>query len=114
MHEGKMIFSQVMALLPWRRFQTCVDRYRDDYKVISLYTHELFKIMLFAQLAGRESLSSTVLCLNVFSSYCYHIGIRSKITKSNLAHANNKRNWKIFYDFAHILLTFVLNLTQLR
>jgi len=104
MHEGKMIFSQVMALLPWRRFQTCVDRYRGDDKVISLHTHELFKIMLFAQLAGRESLSSTVLCLNVFSSYCYHIGIRSKSTKSNLAHANNKRNWKIFYDFAQILI----------
>ena len=105
MHEGKMIFSQVMALLPWRRFQTCVDRYRGDYKVISLHTHELFKIMLFAQLAGRDSLSSTVLCLNVFSSYCYHLGIRCEITKSNLAHANNKRNWKIFYDFAHILIT---------
>jgi len=104
MYEGKMVFSQVMALLPWRRFQTCVERYRGDYKIISLRTQEFFKIMAFAQITGRVSLSSTVLCLNALPSQRYHSGIRSELTKSNLAHANNKRNWKIFYDFAQILI----------
>jgi len=104
MHKGKMVFSQVMAMLPWRRFQTCVERYQGDYKIISLTTQDFFKIMAFTQITGRDSLSSTVLCLNVLSSQCYRLGIRSKITKSNLAHANNKRNWKIFFDFAHILI----------
>jgi len=104
MYEGKMVFSQVMALLPWRRFQTCVERYRGDYKIISLRTQEFFKIMAFAQITGRASLSSTVLCLNALPSQRYHSGIRSELTKSNLAHANNKRNWKIFYDFAQILI----------
>ena len=99
-----MVFSQVMALLPWRRFQTCVERYRGDHKIISLRTREFFKIMVFAQLTRRESLSNTVLCLNALPSQRYHSSIRSEITKSNLAHANNKRNWKIFYDFAQILI----------
>ena len=104
MHRGKMVFPQVMAMLPWRRFPTCVERYRGDQKIKSLSCREFFLVMAFAQITGRESWSSTALCLNVLSSQCYHIGIRSKITKNNLAHANNKRNWKIFFDFAQILI----------
>jgi len=104
MYDGKMVFTQVMAMLPWRRFQTCVKRYRGDRKIISLTTQEFFKIMAFAQITGRESLSSTALCLNALPSQRYHLGIRCEITKSNLAHANHQRNWKIFFDFAHILI----------
>ena len=104
MYEGKMVFSQVMALLPWRRFQTCVKRHQGDHKIISLTTQEFFKIMMFAQISRRESLSSVALCLNALPSQRYHLGLRSEITKSNLAYANNKRNWKIFFDFAKILI----------
>ena len=104
MHKGKMVFSQVMAMLPWRRFQTCVDRYHGDHKVQSFYCHEFFRVMVFAQITGRESLSSAVLCWNALAAQHYHLGIRCKITKSNLAYANNQRNWKIFFDFAHILI----------
>jgi len=93
-----------MAMLPWRRFQTCVDRYHGDHKVQSFYCHEFFRVMVFAQITGRESLSSIVLCWNALAAQHYHLGIRCKITKSNLAHANNNRNWKIFFDFAHILI----------
>jgi hypothetical protein len=99
-----MVFSQVMAMLPWRRFQTCVDRYHGDHKVQSFYCHEFFRVMVFAQITGRESLSSAVLCWNALAAQHYHLGIRCKITKSNLAYANNQRNWKIFFDFAHILI----------
>lgn len=104
MHQGKFIFPQVMAMLPWRRFQTCVERYQGDKKTTTLSTQEFFKIMAFAQITGRESLSSVALCLNALPSQRYHLGIRSEITKSNLAHANNKRSWKIFFDFAQILI----------
>jgi len=110
MSKGKLVFPQVMALLPWRRFQTCVERYHGDKKTTTLTTQEFFKIMVFTQITGLESLSSTVLCLNALSSQYYHFGIRSKTTKSNLAHANNKRNWKIFYDFAQILIKEVTKL----
>ena len=99
-----MVFSQVMEFIPWRRFQTCVERYQGDHKIISLTTQEFFKIMAIAQITRRDSLSSTVLCLNALHSQRYHLGIRSEISKSNLAHANNKRNWKIFFDFAHIFI----------
>ena len=104
MYEGKMVFSQVMAHLPWRRFQTCVDRHQGDYKIVSLKTLEFFKVMAFAQITGRGSLSSTVLCLNALPAQRYHLGFRSEITKSNLAHANNQRDWKIFHDFAQVLI----------
>jgi len=104
MHEGKMVFSQVMAALPWRRFQTCVDRHEGDYKIISLWTSEFFKVMAFAQITGRKSLRGIALCLNALPTQRYHLGIRSEITKSNLAHANNKRSWKIFHDFAQVLV----------
>ena len=104
MYDGKTVFSQVMAMLPWWRFQTCVKRYQGDKKIKKLSCREFFLVMVFAQITGRESLSSIVLCTKVLASQCYHIGIRSQITKSNLAHANNKRNWKIFFDFAQFLI----------
>jgi len=56
-----MVFSQIMAMLPWWRFRMCVKRYQGDYKIISLTTQEFFKIMAFAQITSRESLSSTTL-----------------------------------------------------
>ena len=110
MYEGKMVFAQLMEFVPWRRFQTCVDRYRGDRKIKSFYCHEFFRVMVFAQITGRNSLSELVLCLNAVSHHLYHIGVRSKISKSNLIHANNNRNWKIFYDFAQILIKEVTTL----
>jgi hypothetical protein len=104
MYEGKMIFAQILELIPWRRFQTCVDRYQGDLKVHSFSCNEFFRVMIFAQITRRTSLSEIALCLKAVSHHLYHIGISSLITKSNLAHANRHRNWKIFYDFAHILI----------
>lgn len=104
MYEGKMILAQVLSIVPWRRFQTCVDRYKGDWKVKSFYCHEFFRVMVFAQVTRRSSLSETVLCLKALSRHLYHIGIRSRITKSNLIHANRHRPWRIFYDFAQVLI----------
>jgi hypothetical protein len=112
MHQGQMIFSQVMNLLPWKRFQTCVDRYRGDAKTHSLTTQEFFRIMAFAQLTGRESLRETVLCLNAVPSHLYHLGLPRRLKRSNIAHAKHQRNWTIFYDFAMILLAEARTLYQ--
>jgi hypothetical protein len=60
--------------------------------------------MVFAQLTGRESLRETVLCLNAVPAHLYHLGLPHRLVKSNIAHANSRRHWKIFYDFAMILL----------
>ena len=104
MYEGQMVFSQFMELVSWKSFQTCVDRHRGDWKVKSFYCREFFRVMIFAQVTGRESLSEIVLCLNAVSHHLYHAGIQSTLTKSNLAHANNQRPWKIYYDYAQVLI----------
>jgi hypothetical protein len=100
MFEGKFVFAQLLDLVPWRRCiptkqQTIVDRHQGDWKVKSFFCHEFFRVMTFAQVTGRNSLSETVLCLNAVKHHLYHIGIRSKISKSNLIHANNNRNWPV-------------------
>jgi hypothetical protein len=99
-----MVFSQVMSLIDWYRFQTCVQRYHGDTKTHALTTQEFFRIMVFAQLTGRESLRETVLCLNAVPSHLYHLGLPKRLIRSNIAHANHRRHWKIFYDFAMFLL----------
>ena len=104
MHEGKFIFSQLMEFVPWRRFQTCVNRYGGDYKVGTYKCVEQFRVMAFAQLTYRHSLREVEACLRVVKSKLYHMGIHSSISHSNLAHANHQRDWRIYADFAQILI----------
>ena len=104
MHAGTTIFTQVMDLLPWRRFQTCVTRYQGDYKVKTFKCAEHFRVMAFAQLTYRESLRDIETCLRVMGSRLYHMGIKSTVSRNNLAHANENRDWRIYADFAQILI----------
>jgi hypothetical protein len=104
MHEGKFVFSQLMDFVPWRRFQTCVNRYGGDYKVGSYQCAEQFRVMAFAQLTYRHSLREVEACLRVVKPKLYHMGIHSTISHSNLAHANHQRDWRIYADFAQILI----------
>jgi hypothetical protein len=104
MFAGSTIFSQLMDLLPWRRFQTCVSRYKGDYKVKTFKCTEHFRVMAFAQLTYRESLRDIEACLRAMGSKLYHIGIRSTISRNNIAHANETRDWRIYADFAQILI----------
>ena len=104
MYEGKLIFSQLMDFVPWRRFQTCVKRYRGDYKVKTYPCAEQFRVMAFAQLTYRHSLREIETCLRAVKTKLYHMGICSTICHSNLAHANNQRDWRIYADFAQVLI----------
>jgi hypothetical protein len=104
MHEGKFVFSQLMEFVPWRRFQTCVNRYGGDYKVGTYQCAEQFRVMAFAQLTYRHSLREVEACLRVVKPKLYHMGIHSTISHSNLAHANHQRDWRIYADFAQILI----------
>jgi hypothetical protein len=88
MHEGTFVFSQLMEFVPWRRFQTCVNRYGGDYKVGTYPCVEQFRVMAFAQLTYRHSLREVEACLRVVKPKFYHMGIHSTISHSNLAHAN--------------------------
>jgi len=104
MFAGSTIFSQLMNLLPWRRFQTCVARYKGDYKVKTFKCSEHFRVMAFAQLTYRESLRDIEACLRAMGSRVYHIGMKSTVSRNNLAHTNETRDWRIYADFTQILI----------
>ena len=110
MHEGKFIFSQLMDFIPWRRFQTCVDRYDGDNKIQTYRCAEQLRVMAFAQLTYRHSLREIEACLRAVQPKLYHLGIRSSISHSNLAHANNTRDWRIYADFAQVLIQWAKQL----
>ena len=104
MYTGKMIFSQVMDFAPRRKFKVCVDRYYGDKYTRTFSCSEQFRAMVFAQLTSRESLRDTVSCLNAVNSQLYHLGFCGKLSRSTLADANSKRNWRIYSDYAQVLI----------
>ena len=104
MNSGKTVFSQVMDFLPAYEFRLCVDRYHGNYKVKSFSCWDQFLSMAFAQLTFRESLSDIETCLHAAGEKLYHMGIRSKVSRNTLAHANELRDWRIYQDFAQVLI----------
>ena len=104
MHIGKIVFAQLMKFMPEYEFQKCVDEYKGDYRVRKFTCREHFLVMSFAQLTGRESLRDIENCLTAFSGKLYHSGISQPVSKSTLADANEKRDWRIYADFAQILI----------
>ena len=104
MNQGKTIFSQVMDNLPLHEFRKCVNRYSGNAKVRSFSCLDQFLCMAFAQLTYRESLRDIETCLRSIPTKLYHLGIRGKVSKSTLADANENRDWRIYADFAQILI----------
>ncbi len=104
MNTGRTVFSQIMDFLPLREFRKCVERYRGNYKVQKFSCMDQFLCMAFAQLTYRESLRDIEACLRAMQSKLYHMGIRSRISRSTLAEANENRDWRIYGDFAQVLI----------
>jgi len=104
MHEGKLVFSQLMSYLPWRRFDTCVRRYHGNRKVKSFRCSEHWRVMAFAQLTYRESLRDIETCLRAVAAKRYHMGIGGSVSRNNLSNANRTRDWRIYADFAQLLI----------
>lgn len=104
MHIGRTVFSQIMMFMPEYEFNKCVTRYKGDYRVRNFSCREHFLVMSFAQMSGRESLRDIENCLTAFSSKLYHCGLSRPVSKSTLADANEKRNWRIYADFAQVLI----------
>ena len=104
MHEGKIVFSQVMDHLPHHRFRRCVERFRGDRSIKSFSCQDQLRCMAFAQLTYRDSLRDTVTCLNAQQAKLYHMGIRGKVRRSTLADANERRDWRLYAAFAQILI----------
>ena len=104
MYTGRLIFSQVIDHMPMHTFRQCVQRYRGNYHVKRFTCLDQFLCMAFAQLTYRESLRDIEACLRAQQNKLYHMGIRTKISRSTLAEANEKRDWRIYADFAQLLI----------
>ena len=101
---GQTVFSQLMEHLPRYEFQKCVSRYHGDYQQKSFSCWDQFLAMGFAQFTYRESLRDIEACLQSVGGKLYHMGFRGKVARSTLADANESRDWRIFADFAQVLI----------
>ncbi len=104
MHNGRFIFSELISHLPHKEFQKCVARYDDDSQPRTFSHWDQYLTMAFAQLTYRESLRDIEACLRSVTGKLYHLGIRSKVARTTLADANESRDWRIFADFAQVLI----------
>lgn len=104
MNEGKTIFSQLMKLTSRYQFNKCVQRYKGNKRIRSFSCWDQYLCMTFAQLTYRESLRDIEVCLRAVSHKHYHLGIRGTVSRSTLADANEKRDWRIYGDFAKVLI----------
>jgi hypothetical protein len=104
MNEGRIVFAQLLDFLPKYEFDKCVARYHGNRRVRKLPAYEQFLVLAFAQLTWRESLRDIETCLASFGPKLYHAGIRNPTARSTLADANESRDWRIFADFAQVLI----------
>ncbi len=104
MYGGQLIFSQVMNCMPEYEFRKCVDYYEGNCRVRNFSCMDQFLCMAFAQLTYRESLRDIETCLRAMNTKLYHAGIRGRVSRSTLADANETRDWRIYADFAQVLI----------
>jgi hypothetical protein len=105
MNSGKTIFAQLMEFFPVYDFRRCVERYNGNKHTKSFTCWDQYLCMAFAQLTYRESLRDIEACLRAIPTRRYHMGIRGSIARSTLAEANEKRDWRIYADFAQVLIS---------
>ena len=104
MHTGRIVFSQLMDFLPIHEFHRCVRRYRGNHRIRHFSCLDQFLCMTFAQLTYRESLRDIETCLRAMHPKLYHAGIRGHVSRTTLARANERRDWRLYADFAHVLI----------
>tara|TARA_R100001509_G_C4852779_1_gene210660 strand:- start:14 stop:1183 length:1170 start_codon:yes stop_codon:yes gene_type:complete len=104
MYTGKTLFAQIMDFLPWKTFHRLVSRYEGNHRIRTLPCAEHFRVLAFAQLTYRESLRDIEACLSAQSAKLYHMGLQSSVKRSTLADANERRDWRIYAEFAQRLI----------
>jgi hypothetical protein len=104
MYTGKTLFAQIMDFLPWKTFHRLVSRYEGNHRIRTLPCAEHFRVLAFAQLTYRESLRDIEACLSAQSAKLYHMGLQSPVKRSTLADANERRDWRIYAEFAQRLI----------
>src|SRR5450759_5188433 len=104
MHTGRLVFAQLMDHFPPYEFQKCVARYDGNYKFRGFSCLDQFLCLACAQLTFRESLRDIEACLRSVQGKLYHMGFRGKVSRSTLADANESHDWRIYADFAQLLI----------
>ncbi len=107
MNQGKYVFAQLNSLVIRYEFEKCVNRYHGDYKIRGFSCWCQFLCMMFGQLTHRESIRDIATCLKAHQNKIYHLGIKQSISHSTLTRANEKRDWRIYADFAQYLINLV-------
>jgi Domain of unknown function (DUF4372)/Transposase DDE domain len=103
-NEGRTVFSQLMSFLPDREFRRCVARYDGDARLRGFSCWDQYLAMAFAQLTYRDSLRDIEACLRSLGGKLYHLGFRGRVARSTLADANESHDWRIYADFAQVLI----------
>ena len=104
MNHGKLVFAQLIEFVPIKKFRQCVRRYGGDHRVRNFTCWDQFLCMAFAQLTYRESLRDIEVCLRTKGKKLYHLGIRGTVARTTLALSNDRRDWRIYQDFAMVLI----------
>jgi hypothetical protein len=104
MNQGRTLFAQLFAHCSRFALDRCIRRYRGNHRVRSFSCRDQFLVMAFAQLTYRESLRDIEACLGAVPDRLYHMGIRGTVARSTLAEANEQRDWRIYADFAQVLI----------
>jgi hypothetical protein len=104
MNAGRTIFSQLIDHAPHKEFQKCVARYGGASNPRGFSCWDQYLAMTFAQLTYRESLRDIEACLRAMGGKLYHMGFRSRVARSTLADANDAHPWRIWADFAQVLI----------
>jgi hypothetical protein len=104
MNAGKYVFSQITSFLDPNDFIKCVNKYNGNYKVKHFTCWHQLMCLIFGQLSHRESLSDLITCLNSQRNQWYHLGMGTGLSRNNLAHANEHRDWRIFADYTYTLI----------
>ena len=104
MNTGRLVLAQLLDLLPMHEFHRCVLRYRGNFHCRRFTCYDQFLTLAFAQLTYRESLRDIETCLRALDRRLYHAGLRARVARNTLAKANEKRDWRIWADFAQIII----------
>jgi len=110
MNRGRTVFAQLLDFVPYSHFEHLVDRYAANHGVRRFPAWSHFLCMMYSQLTRREGLRDLVACLNSQRAKLYHVGIRSRISRSTLAEANERRDWRLFEAFGHRLIAIAVEL----
>ena len=112
MNTGKTVFSQILEHLPRYEFDKFIKKYEGNRRVRRFPCYDHFLCLAYAQLTYRESLRDIETCLNSHREKLYHIGFRGQISRSTMADAGEKRDCRIYQDFACHLISIAKRLYQ--